>query len=355
MKIAILNDTHFGVRNDSEAFRKYQLRFYNEIFFPYLEKNNIKTLIHLGDVVDRRKFINFQTASIYRQQFWDRLYKEKIDTHIIIGNHDTYYKNTNEVNSPALLLYGQPNITVHEEPVVKEYDGLDVALVPWINNENYADNIEFFQSAPAPICMGHFEIEGAMMNPAMVCSHGLNPSYLKRFEKVYSGHFHHKTDVENIRYVGSQMQFTWSDFGDEKYFHIFDTDTREMLPVHNPLTMFEKAFYNDTEESFESIANDDYEKYRGKFVKVIVIEKENPYWFDTFLDKLHGVNPLHVSVVDDNKHMDFFDDEEIENVEDTLTILSKYVEGLEIQGKKKELDKIMKSLYHEALEEHNFL
>ena len=151
------------------------------------------------------------------------------------------------------------------------------------------------------------------------------------------------------------MQFTWSDYGDEKYFHIFDTDTREMLPVHNPLTMFEKAFYNDTEETFESIANDDYEKYRGKFVKVIVIEKENPYWFDTFLDKLHGVNPLHVSVVDDNKHMDFFDDEEIENVEDTLTILSKYVEGLEIQGKKKELDKIMKSLYHEALEEHNFL
>ena len=50
MKIAILNDTHFGVRNDSEAFRNYQLKFYNEIFFPYIEKHNIKTLIHLGDV-----------------------------------------------------------------------------------------------------------------------------------------------------------------------------------------------------------------------------------------------------------------------------------------------------------------
>ena len=42
MKIALLNDTHFGVRNDSEAFRKYQLRFYNEIFFPYLKEHNIK-------------------------------------------------------------------------------------------------------------------------------------------------------------------------------------------------------------------------------------------------------------------------------------------------------------------------
>jgi DNA repair exonuclease SbcCD nuclease subunit len=355
MKIAILNDTHCGVRNDMVEMSDYQGRFYKEIFFPYLDQHDIKHIIHMGDYFDRRKFINFASMQRNIEHFVKPMIERGITMDLIIGNHDTYYKNTNEVNSPALLLYGQPNITVHEEPVVKEYDGLDVALVPWINNENYADNIEFFQSAPAPICMGHFEIEGAMMNPAMVCSHGLNPSYLKRFEKVYSGHFHHKTDVENIRYVGSQMQFTWSDFGDEKYFHIFDTDTREMLPVHNPLTMFEKAFYNDTEESFESIANDDYEKYRGKFVKVIVIEKENPYWFDTFLDKLHGVNPLHVSVVDDNKHMDFFDDEEIENVEDTLTILSKYVEGLEIQGKKKELDKIMKSLYHEALEEHNFL
>ena len=271
------------------------------------------------------------------------------------GNHDTYYKNTNEVNSPALLLYGQPNITVHEEPVVKEYDGLDIALVPWINNENYADNIEFFQSAPAPICMGHFEIEGAMMNPAMVCSHGLSASYLKRFEKVYSGHFHHKTDIENIRYVGSQMQFTWSDYGDQKYFHIFDTDTQELTPVLNPLTLFEKAFYDDSKESFETIANADYSKYAGKFTKVIVVNKDNPYWFDTFLDKIHAEGPLHVSVVDDNKHMDFFEDDEIEDVEDTLTIVSKYVDSLDIQGKKKPLNDIMQSLYNEALDEHTYL
>ena len=52
MKIALLNDTHFGCRNDSPAFMKYQNRFYEELFFPYLVYNNITTLIHLGDVVD---------------------------------------------------------------------------------------------------------------------------------------------------------------------------------------------------------------------------------------------------------------------------------------------------------------
>ena len=98
MKIALLNDTHFGARNDSPAFLDYFMRFYNEIFFPYLKENNITTLIHLGDVVDRRKFINFKTAHTFREDFMHRLYKEGIDTHIILGNNDTYYKNTNELN-----------------------------------------------------------------------------------------------------------------------------------------------------------------------------------------------------------------------------------------------------------------
>ena len=99
MKIALLNDTHFGCRNDSPAFINYQNRFYDELFFPYLIENKIDTLIHLGDVVDRRKFINFNTAHNFQQKFWKRLWDLKIDTHIILGNHDTYYKNTNKVNA----------------------------------------------------------------------------------------------------------------------------------------------------------------------------------------------------------------------------------------------------------------
>jgi hypothetical protein len=193
------------------------------------------------------------------------------------------------------------------------------------------------------------------MMPGMTCQHGLDHSYVKRFDKVLSGHFHQKSEFANIRYLGSQMQFTWSDYGDGKHFHIFDTEKVELLPVHNPITMFEKAFYDDTKETFETISNADYSKYDGKFTKIVVVNKENPYWFDTFLDKIHGVNPLHVSVVDDNKHMDFMDDEDMGDVEDTLTILTNYIEGLDIQGKKKPLTELMTSLYNEALDQHNYL
>jgi len=355
MKIALLNDTHAGVRGDMVAMSDYQGRFYNEVFFPYLDEHNIKQIIHLGDYFDRRKYINFASLKANREHFIEPMIERGISMDLIIGNHDTYYKNTNDVNAPELLLFNEANMNVISEPEVREYDGFNIALVPWINPENYADSIDFLLNANASWCMGHFEIEGALVHPGMTCQHGLDHSYLKRFEKVLSGHFHQKSEVKNIRYLGSQMQFTWSDYNDPKYFHIFDTDTQELTPVLNPLTMFEKAFYDDTKETFETIANKDYSNLKGKFVKVVVVNKDNPYWFDTFIDKVHGQSPLHVSVVDDNKHMDFFDDDDIEDIEDTLTILSKYVDGLDIQGKKKHLNELMTTLYNEALEEHNFL
>ena len=355
MKIAILNDTHAGVRGDMVEMSKYAGRFYEEVFFPYLDEHDIKHIIHLGDYFDRRKYINFSTLKADKKHFIEPMLERGITMDLILGNHDVYYKNTNDVNAPELLLFESDNINIIYQPEVREYDGVNVALVPWINPENYADSVEFLTTANADTCMGHFEFEGALMMPGMTCQHGLDHSYVKRFDKVYSGHFHQKSEFANIKYLGSQMQFTWSDYGDEKYFHIFDTDTREMRPIHNPITMFEKLFYDDTKESFETISNKDYTKYKGKFTKVIVVNKDNPYWFDSMLDKLHEASPLHVSVVDDHKHMDLMDDSDIEGVEDTLTILEKYIDGLEIQGQKKPLLDLMTSLYNEALDEHNYL
>lgn len=354
MKIAILNDTHAGVRGDMQAMSEYQGRFYNEVFFPYLDKHDIKHIIHLGDYFDRRKYVNFSSLKANKQHFIEPMLERGITMDLILGNHDVYYKSTNTVNSPELLLF-EDSVNIIQEPIVKEYDGFNIALVPWINNENYADSVDFLLSADASTCMGHFEIEGALMFPGAVCSHGLDISYLKRFDKVYSGHFHSKSEVKNVRYLGSQMQFTWSDYGDEKYFHIFDTETTEIRPIHNPLTMFEKVFYDDTKETFESISNQDFSKYTDKFVKVIVVNKDNPYWFDAMVDKLHKANPLHMSVVDDHKHMDLLSDEEMEGVEDTLTILHKYVDNLDVQGDKNQLTTLVTSLYNEALDEHNYL
>ena len=98
-KVAIITDTHFGARNDSPAFSRYFKKFYEEIFFPSLEERGIRTVIHMGDVVDRRKFINWRTLYQMREVFFDACYGRYINLHIIIGNHDTFFKNTNVINS----------------------------------------------------------------------------------------------------------------------------------------------------------------------------------------------------------------------------------------------------------------
>ena len=227
MKLVLLNDTHFGCRNDSPAFIEYQNKFYDEVFFPYIIENNITTLVHLGDVVDRRKFINHNTAHNFREKFWHRLADLKIDTHIIIGNHDTYYKNTNEVNAIENLNVG-PEVKIYTQPREVEFDGTKIQFLPWICDDNYDDSIHAIDHSNADICFGHLEIKGFEMHGGHVNQHGLESNQFRRFEKVLSGHFHKKSDNGHIHYLGTQYEITWSDHKCPKGFHVFDTNTREL-------------------------------------------------------------------------------------------------------------------------------
>ena len=190
MKIALLNDTHFGCRNDSPHFINYQNKFYEELFFPYLVKNDIKCLVHLGDVVDRRKFINHNTAHNFKIKFWDKLEELGIDTHIILGNHDTYYKNTNEVNAIQNLNLGK--VKTYTRATEVNLGGLDILFIPWICEDNIEDTLYQIDNSTSQIAMGHLEIKGFEMHKGVVNEHGLDREQFKRFEKVMSGHFHKK-------------------------------------------------------------------------------------------------------------------------------------------------------------------
>ena len=137
MKIALLNDTHWSARGDSQIFIDYFMKFFDDIFFPYLEENDITTIIHAGDFMDRRKFVNFNSLHQVRTRFIDKLHMKNITMHCIIGNHDVYYRNTNRVNSLQELFSN--DMTIYDEPQVVNFDGLDIALLPWVNKENSMD------------------------------------------------------------------------------------------------------------------------------------------------------------------------------------------------------------------------
>jgi len=297
MKIAIISDTHAGARGDSLVFNEFFFKFWEDVFFPYLEKHDIKHVCHLGDLVDRRKFINYVILNSWRKRFFDRLQSNNIQMDIIVGNHDVTYKNTNEINAMEELFNHYDNINVYTEPLEKVYDSLNIALVPWINSGNYQKSIEFLNESKAEVVFGHFEISGFEMDSGNVCHDGLNSKLFERFDLVLSGHFHHKSSQGNISYLGNQYQMTWMDYGDQKGFHVFDTETRELTFIPNPYNIFHKINYDDTVQNLEYWKKFKYEDLKDSYIKIIVVNKKNPYLFDTMMDNMYKVGVVDISIV----------------------------------------------------------
>ena len=349
-KIAVINDTHFGVRNSSDTFIDYHRRFFEETLFPYLKKHNIKHIIHGGDLYDHRKYINFKVQHASRKMFLEKIHEMGITMDIIIGNHDTYYKSTNELNSlKELLGYFTSNVNIITEPRVLDYGGLRIGMVPWINSENYTDTIRFINTCDAPWLVGHFELSGFDMMPGMKATDGMSPEIFSRFETVLSGHYHTRSEQGNIKYLGSQMEFTWADADDPKYFHVIDTEERTIEPVRCPITMFEKIYYDDRKMNY--FEDYDVSRVENKFVKVVVVNKSDPFTFDRFIDRIQQVDH------NDLKIAESFDEflgenvnvnEEI-SVEDTTELLDSYIENTVTDLEKDRLKELMRSVYVEAV------
>ena len=351
MKIALITDTHFGARNDNPAYANYFFKFYNNVFFPYLKEHNIKTCIHLGDIVDRRKFINFKTSHDFRHKFMRRLWEEKIDTHIIVGNHDTYYKNTNEVNAVDELLTTYDGINepfIYSDPKVVEIGGMRMLFLPWVNSSNEEKTKMMLEQESADIVLGHLEIKGFEMHNNMKSVTGLEKRLFRRFEKVLSGHFHKKSDDGQIYYLGCPYEFMWNDYNCQKGFHILDTETRELERIVNPYTIHEKIYYNDEENDYKDF---DYSKYEDKFIKLIVEKKKDYYLFDKFIDGFYKKTKVHdIKIIEDYSDLDASTvaDDIAERSEDTPTLLDNYVNELETDLNKDKLKTLMRTLYTEA-------
>jgi len=348
MKVALITDTHFGARSDNLALLDYQKKFYDTVFFPYLDEHYIHTVFHLGDLVDRRKYINVNTANRMRKDFIEPLNGR--DLHIIPGNHDVYYKNSNEINSLKELLGDKENIKIYMQPTVITVDKAQILMLPWICDENRKQCFNAISKAKAPILFGHLELVGFEMHKGHFCDVGLHKESFEKFDVVCSGHFHHKSTYQNINYLGSPYEMTWADYGDVKGFYTFDTETYELEFIENPLRLFQKVHYSDSKKGYEKLLDVDYSYISNTYVKVIVKDKTNPFFYDRFIQKLEDQGPVDIKAVDDHLNIALDDDSDIINqAESTLEILSKTIDqsGIEIKYKKP-LENLLRTLYNEA-------
>ena len=352
-KVAIITDQHFGARNDSIHFLDYYEKFYKDTFFPTIDNAGINTVLILGDTFDRRKYINFYSLKRAKEMFFDELAKRNIKVHMLAGNHDTYFKNTNDVNSVQLLLKEYTNIHVIDKPTTiwLKDEKYPICMMPWICPDNHDDSMFVLSDTDASICMGHLEVAGFAMNRGIPNYEGLDRGIFKKFDVVFSGHYHHRSNQDNIRYLGNPYELTWQDYNDPRGFHLFDIDTLDLEFIENPNVMFHRITYDDKENSITEITSKNLSKYTGTYVKVVVLNKTNPYLFDKFMSNLYDVNPVDVTIAEDIIDLtEGLDDDIVNQAEDTISIINKFVDGIKEEHiNNDKLKSVLKELYVEAL------
>jgi predicted phosphodiesterase len=342
VKVCVISDTHWSARKSSKLFQDYFELFYKNVFFPYLEENNITTVLHLGDAFDSRKSIDFSGLEWTQRVVLEPL--SNYTVHLLTGNHDVALKNSNKINSPSLLLQQYPNITVYSEPTEVNIENLPIVLVPWINQENEQQTLDLIKRTSAPVCMGHLELNGFVAHKGHVMEDSRDPIQFNKFDKVFSGHFHSRSDNGKIYYFGNPYEIYFNDVDEDRGFIVFDTETLEHEYVNNPYKLHYQIYYEDND-----LKNLKEEQYENKIVKVIVRKKTNVKKFEQFVDKLNKANVAELKIIETTEIPDIQNFESLE-AEDTFSILNRYVDDAEIELDKSKVKSIIADLYRTALE-----
>ena len=342
MKIAIITDTHYGARKGSKYLHDYFEKFYDDVFFPTLEEENINTVIHMGDAFDSRKSIDYQSLEWAKRVVFDRL--KKYDVHMIVGNHDCYYKNTNNVNSPGLLLQTYKNIKTYSEVSEVTIHNLKLLFIPWINAENFESSVLSIKSTTSKCAMGHLELNGFRAHRGHIMEDGMDSKLFEKFHKVFSGHYHTRSDDGRIFYLGNPYEMFWNDVNDPRGFTIFDTETLEHTTINNPYKLFYNVYYDDTNYKLFNTS-----EYKDKIVKVIVRKKSRPKDFEKFIDKLYSVGVQDLKIVE-NFEIKESEEFEVSEDENTISILNRYIDESDFELDKNVIKNIFQNLYRQSCE-----
>ena len=344
MKLVIITDQHFGARKGAEYIHNYFKKFYDDIFFPYLEENKIDTIIDMGDTFDNRRNIDLASLEWSKKVYYDRLQSMGITVHTIVGNHTAYYKDTNEINTVDLLLKEYDNVIVYSEPTEINIDGLDILLLPWINEENRTQTMGMIDKSVSKVVMGHLELNGFVATRGHMMENGMNIEVFDKFDVVYSGHFHTRSTNGKISYLGNPYEMFWNDVNDPRGFHLFDTKTIEHTPINNPYRLFYNVYYEDTNyKLFDS------REFKNKIVKLIVKKKTDQKQFEKFIDKLYNSGIQDLKIIE-NYILQESEDFEVEETENTIGILNRYIDESEFEGDKTLIKGILQQIYSEACE-----
>jgi DNA repair exonuclease SbcCD nuclease subunit len=343
-KIAILTDLHFGIRKNSDIYTESQIRFIKKQFIPYLKEHNIKKIFILGDIFDNRSSVDTKIHNIVFDLFHDDL--SDFDITILIGNHDTYYNSSTNINSVKFLSKFK-NITLIEKTTLISIDNKNIMLAPWIVDQT--NFIQEITDKTFDACFGHFDFKGFHFNKTKVSEDGIDGSIFKNnnCKKIFSGHFHirskQKFNDYEIVYIGSPYQLDRGDSDEERGFTILDLNNLEYEHIDNNQSMkFIKIKYPQeiTKEMIDGNSIDICIKYDDAY---------NEKDIDEYVNKISKYNPAFnpLIIIETENEINNEIDLNKFNINSIKDLIKEYIDTLEIKNKD-EIYKIMTELYENS-------
>ena len=303
-KIACLGDLHIGVRDGKPHFLEFQTEWL-KYFLEDCKAKGVTHVIQCGDMNDVRKFTHNNVLEWYRSTFVPMVVAAGIDWSVIVGNHDIFYRNSNEIYSTAFLPdlvreYSEERVKfrVYNRPQDVFIEGKVFLMLPWLDEQNSRTLQADLKASQADYCIAHLDLAGAPLYTGMPSKHGEKYETFKQFKQVFTGHYHTISQHMNVTYVGSPYHLTWMDAPDGKNrgWWLFDTETghAELQRNEDHHSLFSMIEYDPA----RTYTKEDLEPFTGNIIKVLVEKKDNEKRFKAFMEILYSLEAIDVQVID---------------------------------------------------------
>ena len=226
MKIILYSDLHIHNHHRLMVNSETALGIISYIK-DYAQEHNIKKIICAGDFFHTKS----KAYAPHVIQSWLELKEIKkagLEHYMLIGNHDMAVPNTT-MNSILFVFSDYAKI-------VPDYIFFDTKntrfhLLSYTNT--YFNNFQIDEKKKN-VLVGHLDIIGFQMSNGFQAISGFKMDDFEKFDLVLSGHYHKHQQKDNIVYIGSPYQTSFSERHQKKGFIVLDDETLDWEFVESP-------------------------------------------------------------------------------------------------------------------------
>jgi DNA repair exonuclease SbcCD nuclease subunit len=333
----IVGDMHFGVKANSQEYLNFQLKWIREELVDSIKKNDVEHVIFLGDVNDSRVSLSPLIMKYQRDVFLElKNMFPNVTFHVILGNHDLYYRNTREVHS--LTFMSDIGYNVYENNTEVVIDDKKMIFVPWILKDEMEDFKLMLANNNYCCLFGHLEIQGFSMVKGVVDTDGWKHNIFDNCEKVFSGHYHIRSKKGSIQYTGTPYETTFNDAGSTKGIELIDFETMETKFIKSK-NIPRHININSEDYPFENINK---KLITNNILKVTLCDSLNEVQKIEYIEKCNSLKPFKI-LYEDSQDSDLkINDQEIaSSIKNTEEFLQEYIGIINIEDDNIDKSEIM--------------